>query len=190
MNLNFNMELRELSGKFNYTKVINMSNNKEESFDEIWDRNEILAKEISVFEDEYAFVLEQSQLYAMQNLAKETEDAIARGEQETLSDEVLEMTRKFSETMKEGNNLPVNRDTLKEQVTTMQNELDSRYAEQLLVCNKIVEYYEREKFSINWDDRNINFEMFPEYIEVVTKLRTAHAKSTRQTLVMLEKEPA
>ena len=49
------------------------SNNKEESFDEIWNRNDVLAKEISMFEDEYSFVLEQSQLYALQNLAKETE---------------------------------------------------------------------------------------------------------------------
>ena len=166
------------------------SNNKEESFDEIWNRNDVLAKEISMFEDEYSFVLEQSQLYALQNLAKETEEAIAKGEQETLSEEVLEMTRKFSEIMKEGDNLPVDRDTLREQVTKMQNELDSRYEEQISVCNKIVEYYERKKFSINWDDKNINFEMFPEYIEVVEKLRLAHAKSTRQTLVMLDTEPA
>ena len=100
------------------------------------------------------------------------------------------MTRKFSEIMKEGDNLPVDRDTLREQVTKMQNELDSRYEEQISVCNKIVEYYERKKFSINWDDKNINFEMFPEYIEVVEKLRLAHAKSTRQTLVMLDTEPA
>ena len=164
--------------------------NTEETFDEIWNRNEVLAKEISVFEDEYAFVLEQAQLYAMQNFAKETEDAIANGEQEELSEEVLEMTRKFSEIMKEGSNLPVNRDTLREQIAAMQSELDSRYEEQISVCNKIVEFHEREKFSINWDDRNINFGMFPEYIEVTEKLRVSHAKSTRQTLVMLTTEPA
>lgn len=162
----------------------------EETFDEIWNRNEVLAKEITMFEDEYSFVLEQAQLYAMQNLAKETEEAIANGEQEELSEEVLEMTRQFSEKMKEDDKLPVDRDTLREQITTMQNELDSRYEEQISVCNKILEFHEREKFSINWDDRNINFEMFPEYIKVIEKLRAAHAKSTRQTLVMLEKEPA
>ena len=169
-----------------------MSSNNKETFDEIWDRNEVLAKEIAVFEEEYSFVLEQAQLYAMQNYVKEVNDAETKGEPITSSapEDIAAIIRKFSEVMEEDDKLPVDRDTLKEQITAMQNELDSRYAEQILVCNKIVEYYEREKFSTNWNDRNINFEMFPEYIEVVEKLRAAHAKSTRQTLQMLEKEPA
>ena len=169
-----------------------MSNNKEASFDEIWNRNEALAKEISMFEDEYSFVLDQSQLYAMQNYVKEVNDPETKAGQATPSapEEIAAAIRKFSEYVDETNSLPVDRDTLRKQITAMQNELDSRYAEQILVCNKILEYYEREKFSTNWNDRNINFEMFPEYIEVVTKLRTAHAKSTRQTLQMLETEPA
>lgn len=166
--------------------------NTEETFDEIWDRNEELAKEISVFEDEYSFVLEQAQLYAMQNFVKEAADMKAKGEPAIPSapEEISEMVQEFSEAMKERNDLPVERDVLRRQITAMQNELDSRYEEQISVCNKILEFHEREKFSINWNDKNINFDMFPEYIEVVEKLRASHAKSTRQTLVMLEKEPA
>jgi predicted transcriptional regulator len=166
--------------------------NTEETFDELWNRNNVLAKEITMFEDEYSFVLEQAQLYAMQNYAKSSEDVGVKDEDFAPSapEEIAEIVQAFSEAMKEDTRLPVDRDTLREQVTAMQNELDSRYEEQISVCNKIVEFHEREKFSINWDDRNINFEMFPEYVEVVEKLRAAHAKSTRQTLVMLEKEPA
>jgi len=169
-----------------------MSNNKEESFDKIWNRNEALAKEISMFEEEYSFVLEQSQLYCMQNYVKEVNDAEARGEPKTpsASEDIAAIIRKFSEVMEEDNKLPVDRDVLREQVTAMGSELDSRYEEQISVCNKILEYHEREKFSTNWNDRDINFDMFPEYLEVTEKLRVAHAKSTRQTLAMLEKEPA
>ena len=166
--------------------------NEEETFDEIWNRNEILAKEISMFEEEYAFVLEQSQLYAMQNYAKAVDEEGVKDDHFAPSapENIADIVQAFSEAMKEDTRLPVDRDTLREQVTTMQTELDSRYAEQILTCNKILEFYEREKFSTNWNDRNINFEIFPEYIEVTEKLRVSHAKSTRQTLQMLDTEDA
>ena len=131
--------------------------NKEESFDKIWNRNEVLAKEISVFEDEYSFVLEQSQLYAMQNYAKAVDEEGIKDE--SAVKDIAEIVYAFSDATKKDTRLPVDRDTLRKQITAMQNELDSRYEEQISVCNKILEFHEREKFSINWNDRNINFDM-------------------------------
>ena len=164
--------------------------NTEETFDELWNRNDVLAREITMFEDEYAFVLEQAQLYAMQNYAKAVDEEGVKEDDFASSapENIAEIVYAFSDAMKKDTRLPVDIDILREQVIKMQNELDSRYEEQVLVCNKILEFHEREKFSINWDDRNINFDMFPEYIKVTEKLRASHAKSTRQTLAMLDSE--
>ena len=168
-----------------------MSNSdKEEKFDKLWEANEKLAKEISMLEDEYAFVLEQSQLYALQNLAKETEDAIARGEEDELSDEVLDMAKQFSETMKD--EFIGERSTLKDQATEMNNALQTRYTAQEGVISEILKMHQEEKetFSTALDNKNINFEMFPDYLRVVGELKVSHNDSTKRLMEMFDKEPA
>ena len=166
--------------------------NTEETFDELWNRNKALEREISMFEDEYAFVLEQAKLYAMQSYAREVErdgvdeDRFASSAPDNISD-IAEL---FTGIMQLDNRPLVDRDVVREQIIAMNTELGSRYEEQISVCNKLVECYEREKFSMDWNDRNINIEKFPEYIEVVEKLRNAHANSTKQTLKMLDEDSA
>tara|TARA_Y100001934_G_C12262417_1_gene730719 strand:- start:420 stop:923 length:504 start_codon:yes stop_codon:yes gene_type:complete len=162
--------------------------NTEETFDELWNRNNTLEKEISMFEEEYSFVLEQVKLYTMQEYAKEVEkngvdiNEFAEASRENISD-VVEL---FSEMMKHDNRPPVDRDVVKKQIISMNKELDCRYEEQISVCNKIIKLYEEEKFSTDWSDRNVNVEMFPQYIEVVEKLRATNLTSTQQTLDLLD----
>ena len=163
--------------------------NTEEKFDKLWEVNEKLAREINVFEEEYAFVMEQSQLYAMQNLAKDVDDVIATGEKDAIPDGVLDMTRKFSDSLKEG--FVEERSTLKDQATQMNDKLQTRYTEQESVITEILELHREatEMFSTALDSKDINFEIFPEYLEVVRKLKDSHNNSTQQLVTMLDTEP-
>lgn len=164
--------------------------NTEEKFDKLWEVNEKLAREINVFEEEYAFVMEQSQLYAMQNLAKDVDDVIASGAEQELPDGVLDMTRKFSDTLKEG--FVEERTILRDQATQMNDKLQSCYTEQESVITEILELHReaKETFSTALDSKDINFEIFPEYLEVVKKLKDSHNDSTQQLMAMLDTETA
>ena len=153
----------------------------------LWETYEFVDERITKLEAEFADLLEQSKLYCMQNFLKEVDNGTA-----DLDAEVLTRVHELSHELQghDSDIFSVDRDVLREQFTTVSQELDTYYGKQLTTIQDIKAYQEEHPFAtIGTEGREVDDELLQSLEDITGQLKASHSSSTIKIFEMLEKEP-